>query len=220
MADHNKLVIIATHGPQDPELATIPFVMAVAALASDVETVIGFQADGVCLVHQGVAETVQAPGLPPLAKLIDDVRELGGSLLVCAPCVKSRGSPTRSSTAPRSSPPRVSSRRSPRPPALSSTSPEGDHPMITITTLLSETELAALTAPRSSTPAAPPAPARCSRPRRAWAPCPSGSVIEIWSSDPVTKTDIGAWSGKVGHEFLGVARTADGYDRVFVRRGK
>ena len=46
-----------------------------------------------------------------------------------------------------------------------------------------------------------------------------GSVMEIWSSDPVTKTDIAAWSGKVGHEFLGVL-AADGYDRVFVRRGK
>jgi TusA-related sulfurtransferase len=48
---------------------------------------------------------------------------------------------------------------------------------------------------------------------------PIGSVVEIWSSDPVTKSDIGAWSGKVGHEFLGVLE-ADGYDRVFVRRGK
>jgi tRNA 2-thiouridine synthesizing protein A len=48
---------------------------------------------------------------------------------------------------------------------------------------------------------------------------PLGSVIEIWSTDPVTKSDIGAWSAKVGHEFLG-ALTAEGYDRVFVRRGK
>jgi len=46
-----------------------------------------------------------------------------------------------------------------------------------------------------------------------------GKVIEIWSTDPVTKTDIGAWSTKVGHAFLGFL-TADGYDRVFVRRGK
>ena len=46
-----------------------------------------------------------------------------------------------------------------------------------------------------------------------------GSVLEIWSSDPVTKTDIGAWAGKVGHEFLGVIED-DGYDRVFIRRGK
>jgi len=48
---------------------------------------------------------------------------------------------------------------------------------------------------------------------------PVGSVVEIWSSDPVTKTDISNWSAKVGHEFLGVLE-ADGYDRVFVRRGK
>jgi TusA-related sulfurtransferase len=46
-----------------------------------------------------------------------------------------------------------------------------------------------------------------------------GSTIEIWSTDPVTKTDIGAWSAKVGHDFLG-ALAADGYDRVFVVRRK
>jgi predicted peroxiredoxin len=91
MAEHEKLVIVATHGPADPERATIPFVMACAALASDVAVVMGFQADGVRLVHQGEAETVQAPEFPPLAKLLNDFRELGGTLLVCAPCVKSRG---------------------------------------------------------------------------------------------------------------------------------
>ena len=48
---------------------------------------------------------------------------------------------------------------------------------------------------------------------------PVGSVVELWSTDPVTKTDINAWSTKVGHEFLG-ALPADGYDRVLVRRGK
>jgi tRNA 2-thiouridine synthesizing protein A len=46
-----------------------------------------------------------------------------------------------------------------------------------------------------------------------------GNVLELWSSDPDTKKDVGAWAGKVGHEFLG-AVAADGYDRVFVRRTK
>lgn len=46
-----------------------------------------------------------------------------------------------------------------------------------------------------------------------------GAVLEIWSSDPVTKSDIGAWAGKVGHVYLGYT-TADGYDRVFVKRAK
>ena len=48
---------------------------------------------------------------------------------------------------------------------------------------------------------------------------PVGSVIEIWSTDPVTKTDIAAWSAKVGHDFMGVIE-ADGYDRVMVIRRK
>lgn len=58
---------------------------------------------------------------------------------------------------------------------------------------------------------------RCSKPKKGIDAVSIGSVLEIRSSDPVTKTDIGAWATKVGHEFLGHA-TADGYDRVFVRR--
>ena len=46
MADQEKLVIMVTHGPDEPELATIPFVMAGAAVASDVDVVMGFQGDG------------------------------------------------------------------------------------------------------------------------------------------------------------------------------
>ncbi|HKB94921.1 MAG TPA: DsrE family protein [Gaiellaceae bacterium] len=91
MADHEKLVIMVTHGPDDPELATIPFAMAGAAVASDVDVVMGFQGDGCRLVQKGVAETVTAPDFAPLAGLLDSVREFGGKLLVCAPCVKSRG---------------------------------------------------------------------------------------------------------------------------------
>lgn len=90
MSDPEKIVILATHGPASPELATIPFVMACAALASDVEVVMGFQGDAVCLMHSGEAETVEAPGFPPLAKLITDFRDLGGTSLVCGPCAKSR----------------------------------------------------------------------------------------------------------------------------------
>jgi len=91
VADNEKLVFMVLHGPNHPEHATIPFVMACAALASDVEVVIGVQADGVCLAHKGEADAVQAPGFPPLAKLMGDFRDLGGRLLVCGPCINSRG---------------------------------------------------------------------------------------------------------------------------------
>ena len=91
MADAEKLVFMVLHGPSHPEHATIPFVMGCAALASDVHVVLGFQADGVELVRRGGVDGVEAPSFPPLAKLMNDFRELGGKLLVCGPCIKSRG---------------------------------------------------------------------------------------------------------------------------------
>jgi predicted peroxiredoxin len=91
MGDQEKLVIMVTHGPEEPELATIPFAMAGAAVASDVDVVMGFQGDGCLLVKKGVAETVAAPEFAPLGGLLESILELGGQLLVCSPCVKSRG---------------------------------------------------------------------------------------------------------------------------------
>lgn len=55
--------------------------------------------------------------------------------------------------------------------------------------------------------------------KKAMGTVPVGSTIELWSTDPVTKSDVSAWSAKVGHEFLG-ALAAEGYDRVFVIRRK
>jgi tRNA 2-thiouridine synthesizing protein A len=46
-----------------------------------------------------------------------------------------------------------------------------------------------------------------------------GEVLEIWSGDVNTKSDIPRWAQKVGHEFLGFIE-ADGYDRIFIKRLK
>lgn len=86
-----KLVVMVTHGPDEPELATIPFAMAGAAVASDLDVVIGFQGDGCLLARKGVADTVAAPELAPLGPLIETIQELGGQLLACAPSLQSRG---------------------------------------------------------------------------------------------------------------------------------
>ena len=55
--------------------------------------------------------------------------------------------------------------------------------------------------------------------KRSMASVAVGSVLELWSTDQQTKADVAAWAGKVGHEFLGHL-SADGYERVFVRRVK
>jgi predicted peroxiredoxin len=85
-----RLVIMATHGPDHPEHVTIPFVMAVAAMASDVEVVIGLQGPSVAVAVKGTADGVNAEGFPPLAKLMADYKDLGGKILLCGPCVKAR----------------------------------------------------------------------------------------------------------------------------------
>lgn len=46
-----------------------------------------------------------------------------------------------------------------------------------------------------------------------------GEVLEIYSNDSGTRTDVPAWAKKVGHDYLGVME-ADGYDKHFVRRQK
>jgi tRNA 2-thiouridine synthesizing protein A len=48
---------------------------------------------------------------------------------------------------------------------------------------------------------------------------PVGQIIEVRSGDASTKNDLPKWAEKVGHEFLG-AVSADGYERLFVKRKK
>ena len=86
-----KIVYIGTCAGDQAEKAAMPFVMASAALAMDVQATICLQGDGVWLAQKGYAEKMPEPGgFPPVAKLIKDFLELGGKLLVCAPCIKKR----------------------------------------------------------------------------------------------------------------------------------
>ncbi len=47
-----------------------------------------------------------------------------------------------------------------------------------------------------------------------------GEVVEIRSADKGTRKDIPIWAKKVGHEYLGLVEAPEGYDRLFLRRGK
>jgi predicted peroxiredoxin len=88
--DAKKLFIMVTNGPENPELATIPFVMAVSAQASNIEVVMGFQGSGSMLAVKCMADHVYAQGFPRLSELIGAYREAGGKMYVCGPCVGSR----------------------------------------------------------------------------------------------------------------------------------
>jgi predicted peroxiredoxin len=86
-----KMLYIGTCAGENPEKAAMPFVMANAALAMDMEAVVALQGSAVYLAQKGYAEKMTKPGgFPPVSKLISDFLELGGRLQVCVPCIKER----------------------------------------------------------------------------------------------------------------------------------
>ncbi len=85
-----KIVIIGTHGGEDPERASLPFVVANAALAMDVQVTVILQGYAVTLAQKGVNGHIFAGGLAPLKELMDNYFGQGGKILVCTPCIKER----------------------------------------------------------------------------------------------------------------------------------
>jgi len=88
-----------------------------------------------------------------------------------------------------------------------------------MTAILSETDLTGLIAAKIVDARGAACPGPLLEAKKAMPGVAVGEVLELWSSDSQTKNDIRAWTGKVGHGFLGVA-AADGYERVFIRRAK
>lgn len=85
-----KIVVIGTHGGEDPDRATLPFVVANAALAMDVKTTVILQGNAVTLAVKGAGGSVQGIGFPPLKDLIASYFAQGGQILLCTPCIKGR----------------------------------------------------------------------------------------------------------------------------------
>jgi tRNA 2-thiouridine synthesizing protein A len=91
--------------------------------------------------------------------------------------------------------------------------------MTTMTTPLSDTDLLALESAKVVDARGSACPGPLLEAKKAMNTVQVGQTIEIWSSDPATGTDISAWSGKVGHTYLGTV-PGEGYDRTFVVRQK
>lgn len=86
-----KILYITTYGGENPEKASMPFVLAAAALAMDIKATICLQGNAVYLAQKGyVDHMLPGGGFPPMKKLIGDFIELGGKILVCVPCIKER----------------------------------------------------------------------------------------------------------------------------------
>jgi len=85
-----KIVYISTNGPENPEKASLPFVLANAAMVMEVETLVALQGAAVFLAKKGMLEHVHAAGFAPLKELVEAFFEQGGKLVVCVPCIQER----------------------------------------------------------------------------------------------------------------------------------
>ncbi len=90
MAEQEKIVYISTNGAENPEKASLPFVLANAAMVMEVETLVVLQGAAVFLAKKGCLQHVHAAGFAPLKELVESFFEQGGRLGICVPCIQER----------------------------------------------------------------------------------------------------------------------------------
>ena len=85
-----KFCVSLTCAKDNPDKATVAFVVANAAVASDKETVVFLSTEGVRLGVKGYADDIAEEGFAPLKDLMANFAAAGGKIYVCSPCFKRR----------------------------------------------------------------------------------------------------------------------------------
>jgi predicted peroxiredoxin len=85
-----KFCVSLTASKDNCDRATVAFVVANAAVASDKETLVFLSIEGVRLSQQGFADDIHEEGFAPLRDLMASFVKAGGTIWVCSPCFKKR----------------------------------------------------------------------------------------------------------------------------------
>jgi uncharacterized protein len=85
------LLFPCSHGADDPERATVPFIAAATAAASGHRAVVVCTVEAVNLGVPGVADGVEEDGMPPLVDLLVQFTAAGGEVWLCSACATKRG---------------------------------------------------------------------------------------------------------------------------------
>jgi len=85
-----KFCVSLTCSKNDTDKATVAFVVANAAVASDKETLVFLSIEGVRLSQTGFADDIHESGFAPLKELMANFVKAGGTIWVCSPCFKKR----------------------------------------------------------------------------------------------------------------------------------
>lgn len=85
-----KFCVTLTCSKDNSDKATVAFVIANAAVASDKETVVFLSVEGVRLAVKGYADDIAEEGFAKLTDLMANFAAAGGTIYVCSPCFKRR----------------------------------------------------------------------------------------------------------------------------------
>ncbi|MFO1095385.1 MAG: DsrE family protein [Planctomycetaceae bacterium] len=85
-----KFCVSLTFAKDNPDKATVAFVVANAALGSEKETMVFLSTEAVRLSQAGYADDVHEPGFAPLQELMTTFASNGGKIFTCSPCFKRR----------------------------------------------------------------------------------------------------------------------------------
>jgi predicted peroxiredoxin len=86
----NKFCVNLTCAKDNPDKATVAFVIANAAAGSGKETLVFLSVEAVRLAQKGYADDIREEGFAPLKELLQNLVKAGGTILVCSPCFKKR----------------------------------------------------------------------------------------------------------------------------------
>ena len=85
-----KFLVSLTHAKNDTDKATVAFVVANAAVASDKEALVFLSIEAVRLAQPGYADDIHEEGFAPLRDLMASFDKAGGKIYLCSPCFKKR----------------------------------------------------------------------------------------------------------------------------------
>ncbi|GGI03421.1 DsrE family protein [Egicoccus halophilus] len=84
------LLFCNSHGADDPERATVPFIAAATAAVSGRTAVVVCTVEAVNLGVPGVADGIEEQGMPPLGDLVRQFTDAGGEIWLCSACALKR----------------------------------------------------------------------------------------------------------------------------------
>jgi predicted peroxiredoxin len=85
-----KFCVSLTFAKDNSDKATVAFVIANAAVASDKDTLVFLSTEGVRLSQLGYADSIHEEGFAPLKDLMTNFVNAGGKIFVCSPCFNKR----------------------------------------------------------------------------------------------------------------------------------